>query len=110
MDNSFQTPPSILDDSLHYTVSFIESYGWPILISIIALYCAKDYINDFFQKLSLKNANNPSRRKLLDEERKRARVNQQLDIFKSTREAENKGKKNKTNNSIYRGNDNDSNV
>lgn len=110
MDSSFQTPPSILDESMLYIISLIERFGWPILISLIALYSAKDYINDFFQKVSLKNANNPTRRRVLDEERKRVRVNQQLDIFKSTREAENNGKKNKNNNSIYRGIDNNDNV
>jgi len=78
---------TIFDDMMVYISNFIENYGWPILFSIIALYFARPYISEISRKISLASANNKSRRALLDEEKKRARVVQQLNLYKANRDS-----------------------
>ena len=67
--------------------SFFAKYGWPIVFCLLSLYMAWPILETIMKKRSLAQANNPHRRKILDEERKRVRMYQQLDVFKASKEA-----------------------
>jgi len=66
---------------------FFSTYGWPILLTLLALYLGRDHIRKFLNARSLASANDPTRRKILDEEKKKARMRQQLDLMKAYRES-----------------------
>ena len=78
---------SIIDDVFQQMIHFFQTYGWYIVFSFLAfVWFAKPMLMEFSQKLSLAQANNPKRKSVLDEERRRVRVHQQLDVYKAHRE------------------------
>jgi len=62
-------------------------FGWPLLFTAIVLYLVWPYVVEMRQKVSLSVANNPVRREVLNNELKRARAMQQLDVYKANRKA-----------------------
>jgi hypothetical protein len=66
---------------------FFAKYGWYIVFTLLALHFSWPSIEKFMKQRSLSQANNPIRRKILDEERKRVRMYQQLDVYKASKEA-----------------------
>lgn len=70
-----------------FIANFFASYGWSIVFVLIAMYFSWPYVNILMKKRSLAQANNPARKKILDEERKRVRMYQQLDVYKASKEA-----------------------
>lgn len=64
---------------------YVATFGWPLLITLVILYSIWPYVVGLRESISLSVANDPSRRKLFDEELKRARAMQQLDVYKSYR-------------------------
>ena len=77
----------VIDSYVIEVQSFFAHYGWHIVFCLLALYFSWPYIDKFMKHRSLAQANNPTRKKILDEERKRVRMYQQLDVYKSSKEA-----------------------
>ena len=78
---------SIIDDLFEQLIHFFQTYGWYFVFSFLAfVWYAKPLLTELFRKISLAQANNPKRRSVLDEERRRVRVHQQLDVYKAHRE------------------------
>ena len=69
---------------------FFASYGWRIVFCLIIFYYSRPYLDKFMKQRSLAQANDPKRKQILDEERKRIRMYQQLDVYKSSKEAKEK--------------------
>eukprot|EP01041_Mallomonas_annulata_P001665 gene1665-3219_t len=65
----------------------VQKFGWPILFSLAAIYFAFPYVKQLLREASLRHANNRHRRQILDADLKRARVRQQLDLYKANRES-----------------------
>lgn len=82
---------SIVDDLLHGAQQWLERWGWWLVFSLIAMYMARPYVDRWMNERSLAHANDPRRRQLLDEERRRIRVHQQLDVYKAHREQKGTG-------------------
>ena len=78
---------NIIDDCIVLITQFFQTYGWMIVFTCIAYYFAQPYINEYSRRRSLEQANDPKRRAVLDEERKKARIYQQLDVYRANREA-----------------------
>ena len=76
-----------IDEIYGLFVQAIQSYGWPILIILVVIYFSQPKIKQWRNSLSTRLANNPNRRSLLDEEVKRARMRQQLEVLKAAQEA-----------------------
>ena len=78
---------SIIDDIFQQFVRFFQTYGWYFVFSFLAfVWFAKPVLDEFYRKVSLAQANYPQRKSVLDEERRRVRVHQQLDVYKAHRE------------------------
>ena len=78
---------NIIDDGVNFFAFLLQKYGWPIIFSLIALYYALPHVKDYLRQVSLASANNRHRRSILEADMKRARVMQQLDLYKANREA-----------------------
>lgn len=76
---------TVLDDIAVILATFVENYGWPTVISIVALYYASPTIAKYFQSRSLAEANDPKRKKILTADMKKARVRQGLEYYRSLR-------------------------
>jgi hypothetical protein len=61
----------------------IQAYGWYVILGLIALYMLQPQLQRMRAEWSLRQANNPTRRKILDDERKRVRLQQQLDLLRA---------------------------
>jgi hypothetical protein len=75
---------SILDDGMIYLQNTLEKFGWPILITCLALYFAKPYIQSLLRRKALESANDPRRIQILKQDMKKVRLNQQLEYYRST--------------------------
>ena len=82
---------TIIDDILKFAQQWLERWGWWLVFSLIALYLARPHLDQLMKERSLAHANDPRRRELLDEERRRVRVHQQLDVYKAHREQKGTG-------------------
>ena len=65
---------------------YIAMVGWPLLITLVILYNIWPYVQQLRESASLAAANAPSRKELFNNELKRARAIQQLDVYKASRE------------------------
>lgn len=77
-----------ITDLLAACQRFLEAYGWYMVLVLLALYMLQPHILRLRAELSLRQANNPTRRKILDEERKRVRLQQQVDLLRAKERAE----------------------
>lgn len=68
---------NILEEYYGYITSLIQKFGWYVLFGAILLYFSKDKIRAFQAEMSLRSANDPKRRSVLDEQRKKIREKQQ---------------------------------
>ena len=71
---------SYLDELLASMIATIQRIGWPIVFSLIAIYILQPQIQSFRSWLSFRRANEPGRVSILNEERQRVRLQQQLDM------------------------------
>lgn len=83
-----QSPPppdgsNAITDLYEEAKLFLQNYGWYIVLVLLAYYIFQPQLRDLRAELSLRQANNPTRRKILDEERKRVRLQQQMDHLKA---------------------------
>ena len=62
--------------------SFLETWGWPILISLACLYAAWPYILKYRAHRIRVEAQNPERVTLLEADMRRSRVKQGLEYYK----------------------------
>lgn len=85
-------PATVINEILECIQEFFVKFGWPIVICVIVIYLSRDYIKQYKQELSLKRAQNPHRVQILDEERKRVRLKQQLEANKALLEQKEKEK------------------
>lgn len=65
---------------LEECVNMLQSYGWYILLVLLVLYLLRPHLHQLRAQASLRLANNPTRRKILDEEKKRVRLQQQINL------------------------------
>ena len=68
---------SFFDEVVVYVIDTLQRWGWTIVVVLIVLYFSQGYLEEAGNAWSLRNANDPSRVKLLDEERRRVRLQQQ---------------------------------
>mmetsp|Transcript_29312 Transcript_29312/g.49474 ORF Transcript_29312/g.49474 Transcript_29312/m.49474 type:complete len:209 (-) Transcript_29312:293-919(-) len=83
-----QAPPpphgsNAITDLLDEMKMFLQNYGWYIVLAVVAFYLLQPQLQTLRAELSLRQANNPTRRKILDEERKRVRLQQQMDLLRA---------------------------
>lgn len=71
---------SYVDEAVASIIETIQRFGWPIIATMIAIYMLRPQIESFKSWLSLRRANEPGRVRVLDEERQRVRLQQQLDM------------------------------
>lgn len=81
-----QNEANILDDIFANVHMLLIEYGWTIIFLLILAYILSPYVQEFQKNRSLSIANSPSRRATFEEDVKRARARQQLDVYKSARE------------------------
>lgn len=80
-----QASDNVIDEFGGVIISFIRGYGW-YLVFFGALVCyLRPHAAHAANQLSLAHANRASRKAILDEEKKRARMIQQLDLYKANR-------------------------
>ena len=79
---------NVITDVLISCQEFLQAYGWHIVLGALALYLLQPYLHRLRAEISLRRANNPTRRKILDEERKRVRLRQQIDHLRSKEKAQ----------------------
>jgi hypothetical protein len=77
--------PNVIDEFAAVAVNFLSQYGWYIVIACLLWYNFSPQVYRLRDNLSLAHANRASRVKILDEDRKRARMIQQLDVYKANR-------------------------
>ena len=75
---------SAIDEFVGYVQYFLELHGWKIVFCAVTLYMAQNYITDALEALSLARANNPERRRVLDLELRRVRLQQQRKLSPDT--------------------------
>lgn len=80
-----------ITDLIDFGCGFLQSYGWYIVLALVAFYCLQPSIRQLRSQLSLWQANNPTRRKILDEEKKRIRLQQQIDLLQKKIPLSNEG-------------------
>lgn len=68
----------MIEDIFNYIVAAVKRYGWSVIFVLIGFYFAAPYIAEFQRQRSLASANSAERRKVLDEDKRRVRLNQQL--------------------------------
>lgn len=85
-----QAPPpphphssNAITDLLEDAQLFLQNYGWYIVLAMVAYYLLQPQLQTLRAELSLRQANNPTRRNILDEERKRVRLQQQMDLLRA---------------------------
>ena len=69
---------SVVDESIIKAIEFVQYYGWYVVFTLIALYFAEPWISSARHRMSLASANAPSRVRILEQERQRVRLRQQL--------------------------------
>ena len=78
-------PDNIIDEIGGVIGSLFVRYGWYVVFLGILLYALSPHASRIVDNLNRAHANRASRRKILDENRKRARMVQQLDVYKANR-------------------------
>lgn len=74
---------SVIDEIFHTVIQFLQSYGWWLVVLAILIYASEEKIQDLKQWYALKRANDPERVRLLEEDRRRKRLQQRLDSKKN---------------------------
>lgn len=77
---------SYVDEVVATVIGIIQRFGWPVVFSLIAIYMLQPQIDQFKSWLSLKRANDPNRVRVLNEERQRVRLQQQLNLKRRNQE------------------------
>jgi hypothetical protein len=67
-----------LEELLLGAQTLIETWGWPILLTLLAIYFSRPYIDAFMKQQSLRSANNPQRRQVLEKDMRRVRMQQTI--------------------------------
>lgn len=81
---------NVITEAFESMKAFLQSYGWYIVFILIGAYFFRPYAQQIRTEISIRQANNPTRVKILDEQRKRARLRQQMDMLKAREEGGNK--------------------
>jgi hypothetical protein len=71
---------NVLEDGFEVVVVTIQTYGWYAVGLAIALYFSWPHITNLRKQLSLREANDPMRRSVLDAQRTRVRLQQQQSL------------------------------
>jgi hypothetical protein len=74
---------NVITDLLQGTQGLLQAYGWYLVLTLLALYLLRPSLQRLRAELSLRHANNPTRRGILDEERRRVRLQQQMDLLRA---------------------------
>ena len=76
---------NVIDEYAEYAMLFFARFGWYLVFGAITVYFVQPYLHRWVNDLSTAHANRESRKAILDEDRKRARMLQQLDVYKANR-------------------------
>lgn len=68
---------NVLEEWFGLAVAAVKAYGWYAVAAAIVLYFSWPRITAFRKDLSLREANDPTRRKVLDAQRMKVRLQQQ---------------------------------
>jgi hypothetical protein len=71
---------SFFDEVIVYAIETLQRWGWTIVFVLLILYFSQGYLEQAGNAWSLRNANEPNRVQLLDEERRRVRLQQQIEL------------------------------
>jgi hypothetical protein len=69
----------VVDEWIMRGVELLQAYGWYVVFSLVAFYFAQPAISEMQSRMSLSQAQAPSRVRVLDEDRQRVRLRQQLE-------------------------------
>lgn len=75
-------PANVIEDTYKYLIILIQQYGWFIVAISIILYFSYPIIKSKMRELSIRQANDPYRKAILDEDRKKVRKLQQNELTK----------------------------
>jgi hypothetical protein len=76
------TAANVIEDTYHYLISLVQKFGWFIVAIAIAVYFSYPFIQKKMRELAIHRANDPYRRAILDEDRKKVRKIQQQELSK----------------------------
>lgn len=68
---------NIIEEYYHSLVAALQYFGWYIVAFVLLLYFSQPYLKKMWHDYSLRQANDPYRKAILDEERKKVRLAQQ---------------------------------
>ena len=76
------TAANVIEDTYHYLISLVQKFGWFIVAIAIAVNFSYPFIQSKMRELAIRRANDPYRRAILDEDRKKVRKIQQQELSK----------------------------
>lgn len=80
-----QATENVIDELGYVVGSLIQRYAWYVVMLGAVAYWLSPHIALAVSRASIAHANRSARKEILDKERKRARMIQQLDVYKSNR-------------------------
>jgi len=83
-------PPNALAMIIRTALNLIQTYGWTVVFGVLGLYIVQPHVNEFFarkqQQASLRSANDPARRHVLDDDMRRVRIEQYRKLQEDAKE------------------------
>jgi hypothetical protein len=76
---------NVIDEAWAVVAAFVVQYGWYLIFLGCLVYYLTPHATRVVNRMSLEHANRPARRNILDSDVKRARMLQQLDVYKSNK-------------------------
>ena len=80
-----QRTENVIDELGYIVGSFVQRFAWYVVLLGVLAYWLSPHIAGAANRASIAHANRSARKEVLDKERKRARLIQQLDVYKSNR-------------------------
>ena len=76
----------VIDEWITKGIGLLQYYGWYLVFALIALYIAQPSISEMRARASLYRAQSPARVRVLDEDKQRVRLRQQLELLRKNRD------------------------
>lgn len=77
---------NIIEEYYLIFISYIHKYGWYVVAALIVYYFSRPNIKKFQEEMSLRSANDPKRRSVLDEQRNKIREKQQRELANANKD------------------------
>jgi uncharacterized membrane protein YeiB len=72
---------NVLDEIYFHLLGLVQRYGWTLVFLLVLYYFIQPYLAQLWQKIKENDPRELQRKKILDEQRKRARREQQAKLF-----------------------------